>query len=78
MNKESVKKYIKECHLECEHNFMVARWKKNDASESASELLCSKCLVLINFQDIAESCGEIKAEACAKPVSKEPPTMDLF
>lgn len=68
MEKCHLKKYIESNHMECSHDFLVVNWKKSDKYESATQLMCRRCLSVVNFQDVAESCGELKAEAGLKPV----------
>jgi len=60
MNKEIVKQHIIDCAAGCKHEFIVVSQKNNETSTHATQLMCSRCLILLNFQDIAESCGEIK------------------
>ena len=62
MNKEIVKAYIANANLECKHSFTVVNWRITDNSHAATQLMCRHCLSVLNFQDVAESCGELKAE----------------
>ena len=63
MEKHSVKNYINSKHFGCDHKFIAVNWKKTEKSKSATQLMCQHCLSVVAFQDVAESCGELKAEA---------------
>lgn len=63
MDKCNLKKFINSKHMDCVHRFIIVNWKKTEKFESATQLMCQHCLSVINFQDVAESCGELKAEA---------------
>lgn len=39
--------------MECEHNFIPVNWRITETSKSASQLMCTKCLQLIDMVDIS-------------------------
>lgn len=38
----------------CTHEFVVTNWIKTEKSENASQLMCRKCMMLMNMRDICE------------------------
>lgn len=43
-----------------QHDFLVVSWKKTDKSEHASQLMCRRCLWLVNFADAAQLSAGLK------------------
>ena len=51
----------------CEHNYIVIDWKLSVKKRVATQLLCSKCLDVIDYDDLLQAYKR-KSEAKAKLV----------
>jgi hypothetical protein len=46
----------------CEHSFIVLSKKKSEKSEHATQLICSKCLVIVNTAELPTHVTENAAQ----------------
>ena len=52
----------------CEHNFIVTSWKISGHSESAQELLCQKCMCVLDYSEIGlcRKDNNLRTDKCQK------------
>ena len=50
---EDVHKHINAKAPHCEHNFIATNTKKTETHEAVTQMVCQRCLMLVNFQDVA-------------------------
>ena len=62
MQREDVHCHINEKAPHCEHMFIATNTKKTEHHEAVTQMACMKCLLLVNFEDIAS--GVEKYRAC--------------
>lgn len=60
MNRDDVHQHINSKAPHCEHNFIATNTKKTEKHDSVTQMVCQKCLLLVNFHDVASGCEEYK------------------
>ena len=52
-NRDDVHKHICDKAPTCDHFFMATNTKKTDKHYAVTQMVCQRCLLLINFDDIS-------------------------
>jgi hypothetical protein len=44
--------------MTCEHQYLVTHWKKTEYLRTAQEIMCPKCLDILDMDDIIQAKGK--------------------
>lgn len=61
MNTDDVHKHINAKAPHCEHMFIATNTKKTDKHDAVTQLVCQRCLMLVNFSDISSGVEKYRA-----------------
>ena len=66
MNTDDVHKHINTKAPHCEHNFIATNTKKTETHEAVTQMVCQRCLMLVNFEDIGSGVAKYREAKCAE------------
>lgn len=72
MLKPHVHAHINDKAPNCEHNFIATNTKKTEKHDSVTQMVCQRCLLLVNFEDVASGCAAYREASLNGPTDCPP------